>query len=161
MTGEIADGWLPIFYSPERERLLTDELDAGLAQAGRSVEDIDVAATVMVVSGDDVAACRDQLRPMIALYIGGMGAKHKNFYHLLAMRYGFEEAADRIQEAYLDGRRDEAAGLVPDDLIDEVALVGPMDRIIDRLGAWQASRVTTMILGTTQPEVLEGIAEHL
>jgi hypothetical protein len=112
---------------------------------------------VMVASGSDLAACRDRLRPYYALYIGGMGARDYNFYNDLAVRYGHGQAAAEIQDAYLDGRRDDAAAAVPDALIDEVALVGPLDRIIDRLEAWKASRVTTLILGTDQPEVVQAI----
>ncbi|CAN5487508.1 hypothetical protein BH23ACT9_BH23ACT9_22090 [soil metagenome] len=111
--------------------------------------------------GDDVDACRDMLRPMYALYIGGMGAKGKNFYNDLACRYGFEEAAERIQDLYLDGKKDEATALVPDALVDECALVGPIERILDRLEAWKESQVGTLILGTMQPEVLEPMQDAL
>jgi F420-dependent oxidoreductase-like protein len=161
LTAEIADGWLPIFYSPEREAIFNEHLDAGLAEAERDPSDLDIAATVYVAMGDDLAACRDMLRPMFALYIGGMGARGKNFYNDLAIRYGFEQAAQEIQDLYLDGKKDEAAGRVPDELVDEMALVGPMDRIVDRLAAWKESRVGTLILGTQQPEVLEPLQNAL
>jgi F420-dependent oxidoreductase-like protein len=161
LTAEIADGWLPIFYSPEREDIFNAHLDAGLSEAGRSADDLDIAATVYVAMGDDVAACRDMLRPFFALYIGGMGARGKNFYFDLASRYGFEEAATHIQDLYLEGKKDEAAAHVPDALVDEMALVGPMDRIVDRLEAWKASRVGTLILGTQQAEVLEPLQNAL
>ena len=161
LTAEIADGWLPIFYSPEREKIFLEHLDAGFANAGRSADDFDIAASVMVAAGDDVEGCRDQLRPFLALYIGGMGARGRNFYNDLAVRYGFGEAAATIQDLYLDGKKDEAAAAVPDELVDEVALVGPLDRIVDRLAAWKQSRVGTMILGTYQPEVLTALQEAL
>jgi F420-dependent oxidoreductase-like protein len=161
LTAEIADGWLPIFYSPEREDIFNAHLDAGLSEAGRSAGDLDIAATVYVAMGDDVAACRDMLRPFFALYIGGMGARGKNFYFDLAARYGFEEAAKSIQDLYLEGKKDAAAAHVPDALVDEMALVGPMDRIVDRLEAWKSSRVGTLILGTQQPEVLEPLQNAL
>ncbi len=161
LAAEIADGWLPIFYSPEREDIFDANLDAGLAAAGRSAADFDIAASVMVAAGDDIDACRDQLRPFLALYIGGMGAKGRNFYFDLATRYGFGAQAEQIQDAYLDGRKDEAAAHVPDALVDEVALVGPLDRIVDRLAAWKASRVATVILGTHQTEVLTALQEAL
>jgi F420-dependent oxidoreductase-like protein len=161
LTAEIADGWLPIFYSPEREAIFNEHLDEGLRQAERDPADLDIAATVYVAMGDDVAACRDMLRPFFALYIGGMGARGRNFYNDLAVRYGFEQAAKEIQDLYLDGKKDEAAGKVPDELVDEMALVGPMDRIVDRLEAWKASRVGTLILGTQQPEVLEPLQNAL
>ena len=161
LTAEIADGWLPIFYSPEREDIFNQHLDEGLSAAGRDAADFDIAASVMVASGDDVNACRDQLRPFLALYIGGMGARGKNFYFDLATRYGFGDAATTIQDLYLDGKKDEAAGAVPDELVDEVALVGPLDRIVDRLAAWKQSRVGTMILGTYQLQVLTALQEAL
>jgi F420-dependent oxidoreductase-like protein len=161
LTAEIADGWLPIFYSPEREAIFNEHLDSGLAAARRDPSELDIAATVYVAMGDDVAACRDMLRPMFALYIGGMGARGKNFYNDLAIRYGFADAAGEIQDLYLDGRKDEAAGRVPDALVDEMALVGPLDRIVDRLEAWRSSRVGTLILGTQQPEVLEPLQNAL
>ncbi|MBA2319195.1 MAG: LLM class F420-dependent oxidoreductase [Euzebyales bacterium] len=161
LTAEIADGWLPILYSPERETVFNEALHEGLAAAGRDPADLDVAATVHVAAGEDIAACRDQLRPFFALYIGGMGARGRNFYHRLACRYGFEAAADRVQDAYLDGRKDEAAAAVPDELVDELALVGPVGRIVDRLAAWKSSRVGTVILGTHQPEVLEPLQDAL
>jgi F420-dependent oxidoreductase-like protein len=161
LTAEIADGWLPIFYSPEREAIFNEHLDSGLAAARRDPSELDIAATVYVAMGDDVSACRDMLRPMFALYIGGMGARGKNFYNDLAIRYGFADAAGEIQDLYLDGRKDEAAGRVPDALVDEMALVGPLDRIVDRLEAWRSSRVGTLILGTQQPEVLEPLQNAL
>lgn len=159
MTGEIADGWLPIFYSPEREAVFTEHLDAGLAAAGREPGDVDIAATVPVAAGDDTAACRDRLRPFFALYVGGMGARDRNFYADLVRRCGFADAADRIQDLYLDGRTDEAAAAVPDALIDEMALAGPVERIVERLEAWKSSRVSTLILATQQPEVLTAVAD--
>ncbi len=161
LTAEIADGWLPIFYSPEREATFNEHLDAGLATAGRKAAELSIAASVMVAAGDDLDACRDLLRPAFALYIGGMGARGRNFYFDLAARYGFEEAATAIQDLYLDDRKDEAAAQVPDQLIDEMALVGPIPRILDRLEAWKSSRVDTLILGTNQPEVLEALQASL
>ncbi len=161
LTAEIADGWLPIFYSPEREDELGNALDEGLSRAGRDAGELEVAATVMVAAGEDTAACRDQLRPFFALYLGGMGARGRNFYNDLACRYGFEAAAGEIQDLYLEGRKDEAAARVPDELIDEVALAGPIPRIVDRLEAWKASRVGTLLLGTHQPEVLSALQAAL
>ncbi|CAN5617621.1 LLM class F420-dependent oxidoreductase [soil metagenome] len=161
LTAEIGDGWLPIFYSPEREDIYNENLDIGFTKAGRDGSDFDIAPTAHVAMGDDLDACRDQLRPLFALYIGGMGARGKNFYFNLATRYGFEQAAEQIQDLYLDGKKDQAAAAVPDALVDECALVGPLDRIIDRLQAWKESRIGTLILGTQQPEVLEPLVEAL
>ena len=154
LTAEIADGWLPIFFSPEREELFTGPLDEGLSRAGRDVDDVDVAATVHVVMGDDVDACRDMVRPIVALYVGGMGGwREKNFYYNLACRYGFEQAATEIQDLYWERRRDEAAAAVPAELIDEIALVGPEGRIRERLDAWKASRVTHLLASPLAPDV--------
>ncbi|HVL98381.1 MAG TPA: LLM class F420-dependent oxidoreductase [Egibacteraceae bacterium] len=161
LTAEIADGWLPIFYSPEREDIFNEHLDKGLAEADRDAGDLDIAATVPVAAGDDVAACRDELRPLFALYIGGMGARGRNFYHELACRYGFADAADRIQDLYLDGKKSEAAAAVPDALVDEMALAGPLERIRDRVEAWKASRVTTLVLATNDVGVLAALRDAL
>ncbi|MSV41273.1 MAG: LLM class flavin-dependent oxidoreductase, partial [Actinobacteria bacterium] len=102
---------------------------------------------------------RGFVKPMAALYIGGMGARGKNFYNDLACRYGFEAEAKEIQDLYLDGKKAEATAAVPDDLVDEIALIGPRERIIDRLDAWKESGITTMILGSSQPEALRLMAE--
>jgi F420-dependent oxidoreductase-like protein len=159
LTGEIAEGWLPVFYSPEREDVLIEHLDAGLTSANRDPADCDVAATVPVAAGPDVAACRDQVRPFFALYVGGMGARGRNFYFDLMVRYGYGDAAERIQDAYLDGRKGDATAAVSDEMIDELALVGPIERIVDRLAAWKESRVTHLLLGTFQADVLEPIRD--
>lgn len=162
LTAEIADGWLPIFYSPTRAAAVWGAaLEAGLAKAGggKGPDDLDVAATVSVLVGDDVAALRDLVKPMVALYVGGMGAKGRNFYNDLACRYGYEDVATRIQDLYLDGKKGDAAALVPDDLVDDVCLIGPRERIADRLEAWKESQVTTMIVAATQPEALQLMAE--
>jgi F420-dependent oxidoreductase-like protein len=161
LAGEIADGWLPIFYAPEHEALFTAPLDEGLARSGRDRSAVDVAVQVPVALGDDVADCRDRLRPFFALYIGGMGAKGRNFYYDTAVRAGYEADAAKIQEHYLGGRRADAIAAVPDRLVDEFCLVGPADRIRDRLDAWKATRATTMLLATQQPEAVELIASAL
>lgn len=161
LTAEIADGWLPIFYAPEHEGAFAERLQEGYEAGGREPGSCQIAVTVMVASGEDLDACRDKLRPQLALYIGGMGSREKNFYNDLAVRYGYEEQAQTIQDAYLDGRRDDAIAAVPDALIDEVALVGPIERIIDRVEAWKASHVDTMILGTDQPEVLQALRDAI
>ena len=158
LAGEIADGWLPIFYAPTREHLFLAPLDAGLARR-TTTEPFDIAPTVTVVLGDDVRACRDAVKPVLALYIGGMGARGKNFYHDLACRYGYADAARTIQDHYLEGRKKAAIAAVPDALVDEVALCGPRERIADLLSAWKASRATTLIIGTIQPEALRLMAE--
>jgi F420-dependent oxidoreductase-like protein len=161
-AAEIADGWLPIFYSPFRApKVYQPSLDEGFAKAGggKSVRSFDIAVGVAVIVGDDVQACLDRVKPQLALYIGGMGARGKNFYNDLACRYGFEAAAKTIQDLYLAGRKDEAAAAVPNELADEVALCGPRDRIRDRLGAWRESPVGTLILAIGQRDALRMMAE--
>ena len=161
-AAEIADGWLPIFYSPFRApKVYQPSLDQGFAKAGggKSIENFDIAVGVAVVVGDDLQACLDRVKPQLALYIGGMGARGKNFYNDLACRYGFEGAAKTIQDLYLAGRKDEAAAAVPNELADEVALCGPRDRIRDRLGAWRESPVGTLILALGQRDALRMMAE--
>jgi len=161
LAAEIADGWLPIFFSPERMRMYRPSLDAGLAQSGgkKSLAMFDIAPTVRIAPGDDVAACRTLMKPQLALYIGGMGARGKNFYNDLARRYGYEAAAEKIQDLYLSGKKAEAVAAVPDALVDEVALCGPRERIRDRLSAYKEAGVTTLICGTSQPEAVRLMAE--
>ena len=160
-AAEIADGWLPMFYSPYRARVYGDALERGFRKAGggKGLKDFDVAAGPMVIVGDDVQACLGFVKPMLALYVGGMGARGKNFYNDLACRYGFEAEAKKIQDLYLDGKKDEATAAVPDQLADEVSLVGPKERIRDRLAAWRESPATTLICGLMQSEALGAIAE--
>jgi F420-dependent oxidoreductase-like protein len=153
LAAEIADGWLPIFVDPER----FDEA-FGQSIAGAR-EGFDIAASVTVLVGDDVQSLRDGLKPYIALYVGGMGAKGKNFYNSLVRRYGWEADAERIQELYLGGHQREAIAAVPDELVDALALVGPKERIAHRLAAWRETPVTTLIVGSPQPEALEVLAE--
>src|SRR6188472_4495422 len=147
---EIADGWMPIFFSPERARD---------AFGYEPREGFEIVPTVHVIVTDDVDAARDVLRPMLALYIGGMGARGANFYNALVRRYGYEEDAERIQSLYLGGRQREAIAAVPDALVDDVALVGPRERIADRLEAWRASGATTLLVGTRDPVALRTMAE--
>jgi F420-dependent oxidoreductase-like protein len=153
LAAEIADGWLPIFVAPER---FDDAFGPSLAAAPPGFE---IAATASVFVGDDVPALLDALRPYVALYVGGMGAKGRNFYNSLVRRYGWEEDAERIQELYLSGKQREAIAAVPDELVDAISLVGPKERIAERLEAWHETPVTTLVLGTTQPEALQTLAE--
>ncbi len=160
LAGEIADGWLPIFFSPVRDEVYLQPLSAGLAKR-QSSEAFDIAPTASVVLGDDVEACRNLVKPMLALYVGGMGARGKNFYYDLACRYGYEAAAQQIQDLYLEGRKLEAMAAVPDALVDDVALCGPKERIAELLEPWKTSRATTIICATNQPEALRVMAELL
>jgi F420-dependent oxidoreductase-like protein len=138
-AGEVADGNLPIMMSPEKAEAIIAPTLEGRAKSGKSADlaAFDNAPYIRVSMGDDLAKCRDALRPGLALYIGGMGARTANFYNDLARRIGYEAAAAEIQNLFLDGKREAAAAAVPDALIDEISLVGPPDRIRDRLRAWQ------------------------
>lgn len=161
LAAEVADGWLPILLSPERMSIYREWLDEGFTRAGatRNPADFDIAATVQVVIGDDVENCRNLVKPFIALYVGGMGARDKNFYFNLACRYGYEEAANRIQDLYLSGRKGEACQAVPDEFVDEVALCGPRERVAERLAAWKGSGIGTLICGTWDVDTLRTMAE--
>lgn len=161
LTAEIGDGWLPVFFSPTKTEVFDGHVQAGFARAGasKSYADFDVAPTVPVVLGDDVGRCRDMCKPMLALYVGGMGARGRNFYNDLACRYGYEAAAKEIQDLYLDGKKKEAIAAVPDELVDETSLCGPAERIADRIEAWKESPVTTMICGSPDPNALRLLAE--
>ena len=153
LAAEIADGWLPLFVSPERFR---DVFGDALATAR---DGFDVAGSVQVVAGDDVEACRDAVKPVLALYVGGMGARGRNFYNALVARYGYEAEAKRIQDLFLDGKQRDAAAAVPDSLVDEVALVGPRERIAERLERWRDSGVTTLLVQTRDRQTLRLMAE--
>jgi F420-dependent oxidoreductase-like protein len=144
LAGEIADGWIPIFFSPEHVGELRPLLEDGATRSGRSLDGFDIAPTVNVAINDDLQAARDVVRPVIALYVGGMGSRTQNFYNALAGRYGFEDAAREIQDLYLDGLRDQAAAAVPDELVDAVALCGPADRVRDRLAVYRDAGVGTL-----------------
>jgi F420-dependent oxidoreductase-like protein len=156
LAAEIADGWLPVWVSPEK---LADVFGEPLASAKPG---FDVAAFgVPVAISDDLQAARDFVKPHLALYVGGMGAKGQNFYTKLVARYGYEREAAEIQELYLGGKNMEAIAAVPDALVDEVALVGDPDRIADRLEAWKESPVTTLLIQAHDPVTLRTMAELL
>ncbi len=164
-SGEVADGTLPFFMSPEKPEAIVGPVREGIAKAGngKTLADFDLAPYVRVAIGDDLAACRDQIRPNLALYIGGMGARSKNFYNDLAKRMGYEAAAMTIQDHYLAGRRKEAEAAVPDALIDETSLVGPKERVRERLQAWLAiaedHRVGSLVLAGADRAALRIVAE--
>ncbi|HRE47142.1 MAG TPA: LLM class F420-dependent oxidoreductase [Aggregatilineales bacterium] len=156
----IADGWLPIFFSPERyAESFQAQIDAGLAAAGKTIAQFDIAPSVPVVMGTDLEACRLAVKPFLALYIGGMGAKDKNFYFDLACRYGYEGEAVTVQTLFMEGKKFEAALAVPDALVDEIALVGTRERIRDRLTAWRESPITTLNLSMADMAAVRTMAE--
>jgi F420-dependent oxidoreductase-like protein len=165
LAAEVADGWLPIFFSPGKyQSVYAEHVEAGLAKAraaGRPqrTANFDIAPTVSVMMDDNLEVCYNALRPMLALYIGGMGARGRNFYHDLAVRYGFEAAAHQIQDLYLSGRKGEAMMAVPGELIDEVALVGPRARIKERLTQWLGGPATMLNLTVPNVETLRTMVE--
>jgi F420-dependent oxidoreductase-like protein len=160
LTGEIADGWLPVFLAPEHLDVLMAPLEEGAQRAGRTLDDFDIAPTVNVLISDDVEAARDAMRPILALYVGGMGSREKNFYNALVQRYGFEDAAREVQDLYLDGKKAEAAAALPAELIDTVTLCGPADRVRDRLAVYAQAGVGTLGVSPMAFEA-ESRLEHL
>jgi F420-dependent oxidoreductase-like protein len=145
LAAEIADGWQPVFYFPEKAAAAwTEPLAAGAAKRDPALGKLDIFAAAPLAIGADVTHLRDLSRPFFALYIGGMGARGKNFYFDLACRFGYEAEAIAIQDAYLDGRKDEAAALVPAELIEKTTLIGPHGYIAERIEAFRESGVTTL-----------------
>jgi F420-dependent oxidoreductase-like protein len=149
LAGEVCDGWLALFFSPQHQDFYRDALAEGFARDGarRSFDDFEVAATVPLIVHDDVEEAADMLRPMYALYFGGMGARGRNFHHDVAVRMGYADEAKEIQDLYLDGKKDEAAAAVPTKLVEELALIGPADKVRDDLEAWRESIATTLLIG--------------
>ncbi len=162
LAAELADGLLPVWMSPDWcADYYTPQLEAGFARAGggKSMRNFDLAPYVSCVLGDDLDACRAPIKASLALYIGGMGARSKNFYNSYVRNFGYEGLAGQLQDLYLSGRKAEAQAAVPDELVDAVALVGPKERIAEQLSRWKASPVTTMLIGTNQVEALRVLAE--
>jgi alkanesulfonate monooxygenase SsuD/methylene tetrahydromethanopterin reductase-like flavin-dependent oxidoreductase (luciferase family) len=160
LSAEIADGWLPMFYAPRNDQFYRDALTEGFARPGarRTADTFEVACIVPVIIADDVETAADMYRPVLALYIGGMGAREVNFHNNVFGRMGYEGEAKLIQDLYLDGKKSEAAAAVPTRLVEDVALIGPREKIRDDLAMWRESAVTTMVVsGAT--EQLRTIAE--
>ena len=160
-SGEVADGLIPVWMNPERFDLFESSLEKGFARAGggKGLAEFSIAPFVTCVLGDDLEKCRIPVKGMLSLYIGGMGARGRNFYNDYATRLGYEAEARTIQDLYLDGKKGEALAAVPDKLVDEVALVGPPGRIRARLAAWKESPVTDLLIGGGQREMLPVLAE--
>ncbi len=146
LAGEIADGWIPTFFSPEHVADLRALLQEGADRAGRSLDGFEMAPTVSTYVSDDRELARNYMRPLLALYIGGMGSRKQNFYNQLVQRYGFEAAAQEIQDLYLEGKKEEAGAAIPDELIDLVSLAGPRDVVRDRLAAFGDAGVGTLMV---------------
>jgi F420-dependent oxidoreductase-like protein len=159
LTAELADGWLPMGYNPETKAVYRPWLEEGLARAGRKWGDLAIQAGCQVNVTADVKAALDAQKPFTALYVGGMGAKTKNFHKEMMARRGYPEAAARIQELFLAGRREEAIAAVPDEYVDQGALIGPAGRIRERFRAWQELGVSGLTLHTEQDEALELMAK--
>ncbi|MEM6581725.1 MAG: LLM class F420-dependent oxidoreductase [Pseudomonadota bacterium] len=166
-AGEVADGVFPVWMDPDKYSVIGEYVEAGFEKAGdgKSLKDFDIAPFVMVSLNDDLKAAFDALRPWIALYIGGMGAKGKNFYTDYATRLGYGDVAHRIQDLYLAGQKEEAAALVPDSMLDGCALVGPAGRIAERLTVWKEANkrgeISSMLLSVQEPAILELFAKEM
>ena len=160
LAGELFDGWLAIFYSPDHASELLASIEVGRAKVGKTLEGFDVVPTMPLVVGDDPRACADAVRWYAALYVGGMGSRDKNFYNQLAVRMGFDEAAGKIQDKYLARDYDGAAQEVPYEFVDATALLGPKERIAEKMQVLAASGVTTLTVspfGATQADKIAGL----
>jgi F420-dependent oxidoreductase-like protein len=154
MTAEVADGWLPLFYLPEKvDEVWGADLAAGTAARAADLAPLEIVAGGLLAVGDDAAPMRDLARPMIALYVGGMGARGRNFYNDLAKRYGYEAEAIKIQDLYLDGKKDEAAAAVPDGLLEAATICGPEGYVRDRIAAYKEAGVTSLNVTPIAPDV--------
>ena len=164
-SAEVADGVFPIWMNPDRFDVLQAPIQKGLDKAGKTLMNYDIAPFVTCIMGDDIDACRMPVKGNMALYIGGMGARGKNFYTDYTSALGFEDAAIKIQDLYLAGKKDEAMAAVPDELVDACALVGPESVIRERLQAWKKAgdkgHVSSMLIGSGQAAALEVIASEM
>jgi F420-dependent oxidoreductase-like protein len=162
LSAEIADGWLPLFFSPSQDQVYRQWLAEGFARPGarRSAEDFEVVSGILLVVGDDVEACADMVRPMLALYMGGMGARDVNFHYEVFARMGYEHVAVEVQDHYLAGRKGEAAAAIPLALVEEVALVGPLPKVTEEAVRWKGTCITTALV-SGPPQVLAAAAEVL
>jgi F420-dependent oxidoreductase-like protein len=160
LAAELCDGWLALFYAPEHDGFYREALDEGFARDGarRSREDFEIVASVPIVVTDDIEPTIDALRPMYALYFGGMGARDRNFHADVARRMGYESEVDTIQDLYLSGKKDEAAAAVPQQLIEQLTLIGPIEKIREDMEPWRASQVTTLLVQGVHPAMLEDLA---
>jgi F420-dependent oxidoreductase-like protein len=158
LTGEIADGWLAIFFAPEHAAEQLAHVSAGRATVGKDLAGFDVVPTVPVVFGDDPEVCAEPLRHYAALYVGGMGSREQNFYNRLAVRMGYEDAAATVQDLYLARNHRDAAAAVPFEFIDRTSLIGPRERVRDRLAAYAEAGVTTLSVASYAGSLAERVA---
>jgi F420-dependent oxidoreductase-like protein len=155
MTAELADGWFPFLFIPERARQVWgDALDAGTARRSPDRAALEIAAGGLVAVGEGLETLRELARPMTALYVGGMGARGRNFYNALTRRYGFEDEAARIQELYLSGKKEEAAAAVPEELLELTSLIGSPGYVKDRIAAYREAGVTVLNVAPVGPDPL-------
>jgi len=159
LAAEICDGWLPLWFSPRTDQFYREALEEGFARPGarQTKDSFEVACPVPVVIDDDPEKAADRVRPMLALYVGGMGAKEANFYHSAMVRLGFDHEADRIQDLYLAGRKDEAIASIPLEMIEAIGMVGPIAKIAEELPIWEKTVLTTILL-SGPPPLLEAMA---
>ncbi len=162
LAAEIADGWLPLFMSPKSDKFYRDSLAEGFGRPGarRKAEEFEVPAMVPVIVNKDVEAAADMVRPMLALYAGGMGARNANFHFDVLARLGYEEVCLRVQDLYLAGKKREAMAAIPTQMVEDTALIGPIEKIRDDLAAWKGTCITTMLVGGPPP-MLEMIAKAI
>lgn len=162
-TAEIADGWLPIFYTPGSAEMYRPWLDEGFARPGarRTRADFEIAATCHLQVTDDKAGVVAAMKPFVALYMGGMGAKEQNFHKRVFERMGYADLADRVQELYLSGRKDEATALIPDELVDDMHIIGDAAEVRDKVAQWEETGVTTLLLSSRTPAEVRQVAEVL
>ena len=160
LSGEICDGWLPLFFSPKEDAFYRNCLKEGFAKSGEAnkADRFEVAATVMIIPGDDAEKCADFVRPFLALYAGGMGARGANFHFEVFARMGYEDVALKVQDLYLAGKKEEAAASIPLAMVEDVALVGPIDKIKDDMAKWRETCITTFLL-SGPPQVLSTYAD--
>jgi F420-dependent oxidoreductase-like protein len=158
LAAEIADGWLPLFFSPERPDAFAEPLRDGAARRDPALGPLDVSPMVSAAIGEDLAACRDAVRRTVALYVGAYGSKEANYYNALVTRYGYAEEAARIQDAFLGGRREEAVAAVPDAMVDELCLVGSEARVAERMQVYRDAGVTTLLIHAADVETIHAVA---
>ncbi|MFM9132911.1 MAG: LLM class flavin-dependent oxidoreductase, partial [Actinomycetota bacterium] len=162
LSAEICDGWLPLFFSPKEDGFYRKCLAEGFAKSGEAgtADRFEVASTVMIIPGDDAEKCADMVRPFLALYAGGMGARGANFHFEVFARMGYEDVATEVQDLYLAGKKAEAAAIIPLKMVEDVALVGPPDKIRDEAAKWRETCITTFLVGGPAP-MLSKYAEML
>jgi F420-dependent oxidoreductase-like protein len=160
LAGEIADGWLPLFFSPKSDKFYRQAMDEGFAKSGarRSAADFEIASLVPIVPGPDAETAANMIRPMLGLYVGGMGARGANFHYDVIARLGYEAECAHIQDLYLQGKKQEAIASIPLRMVEDVALVGPVDKIKDELQQWKSTCLTTMLINAPGP-MLETVAK--